>query len=273
MDLHLHTHLTTGQFAKLMGISKDTLFHYDRIGIFSPEVKAPNGYRYYSINQIDVFHVISTLKELEMPLKEIKEYLNKRSPDELIYLLESKESILDTKIIQLQKMKKIISEKSRITKKAAEIDRSAILFEERQEEALVLTEAEPFTGDKSIYNSMINHNKYVNTHNLDAHHSPGWMMDTKKIISGKAFSYDYLYTRVNKTLNHYHYVQNKGTYLTAYHGDGYSRIKETYDRLLTFSRGKDIKLQGFFYEEVMLDELSVKGYEKYLIKVFVQIVK
>lgn len=78
---------------------------------------------------------------------------------------------------------------------------------------------------------------------------------------------------MNKTLNHYHYVQNKGTYLTAYHGDGYSRIKETYDRLLTFSRGKDIKLQGFFYEEVMLDELSVKGYEKYLIKVFVQIVK
>lgn len=115
-----------------------------------------------------------------MPLKEIKEYLNKRSPDELINLLESKESILDTKIKQLQEMKKIISEKSRITKKATEIDRAAILFEERQEEALVLTEAEPFTGDKSIYDSMINHNKYLNTQNLDAHHSPGWMMDTKK---------------------------------------------------------------------------------------------
>ncbi|MCY8247941.1 hypothetical protein MOC35_20535, partial [Bacillus inaquosorum] len=26
-----------------MGVSKDTLFHYDRIGIFSPELKADNG--------------------------------------------------------------------------------------------------------------------------------------------------------------------------------------------------------------------------------------
>ncbi|WP_268334816.1 MerR family DNA-binding transcriptional regulator, partial [Bacillus inaquosorum] len=43
MDLHLQTHLTTGQFSKLMGVSKDTLFHYDRIGIFSPELKADNG--------------------------------------------------------------------------------------------------------------------------------------------------------------------------------------------------------------------------------------
>ncbi|MCY9031804.1 MerR family transcriptional regulator [Bacillus subtilis] len=273
MDLHLQTHLTTGQFSKLMGVSKDTLFHYDRIGIFSPELKANNGYRYYSINQIDVFQVISTLKELEMPLKEIKEYLNKRSPDELIYLLESKEAVLDAKIKQLQKMKKIISEKSSITKKAAKIDRSAIIFEERKEEALVLTEAEPFTGDKSIYDSMINHNKYLNTYNIDTHHSPGWMMDIKKIVSGKPFSYDHLYTRVDKTLNHYNYVRSKGTYLTAYHSDGYSRIKETYNRLLKFSYDKGLQLQGFFYEEVMLDELSVKGYEKYLIKVFVQILK
>lgn len=120
---------------------------------------------------------------------------------------------------------------------------------------------------------MINHNKYLNTYNIDTHHSPGWMMDIKKIVSGKPFSYDHLYTRVDKTLNYYNYVRSKGTYLTAYHSDGYSRIKETYNRLLKFSYDKGLQLQGFFYEEVMLDELSVKGYEKYLIKVFVQILK
>lgn len=77
MERIFQTHLTSGQFAKVLGISKDTLFHYDRLGILSPEFIAENGYRYYSINQIDVFKVISILKELEMPLKEIKEYLKK----------------------------------------------------------------------------------------------------------------------------------------------------------------------------------------------------
>jgi DNA-binding transcriptional MerR regulator len=273
MDINLQTHLTTGQFAKLMDVSKDTLFHYDRIGIFSPEIKADNGYRYYSINQLDVFNVISTLKELEMPLKEIKEYLNKRSPDELIHLLEKKEAILDSKIERLQKMKKTISEKSKITKIATEIDHSSIIFEERHEEILVLTEAEPFTGNESIYNSMIKHYKYLNSYNIETPHSAGWMMDTKKIIENKPFSYDYLFTRVNKASSHYNYVRNKGTYLIAYHTDGYSRVKETYNKLLKFSNHNGIKLQGFFYEDVMLDELSVKGYEKYLIKVSVQILK
>ncbi|MDQ0256710.1 hypothetical protein J2S74_004132 [Evansella vedderi] len=34
MNLNPQVHLTTGQFAKLMDISKDTLLYYDKVGIF-----------------------------------------------------------------------------------------------------------------------------------------------------------------------------------------------------------------------------------------------
>lgn len=61
-------------------------------------------------------------------------------------------------------------------------------------------------------------------------------------------------------------------YLTAYHTEGYSHFKETYDRLLNFSYKNKLKIQGYFYEDILLDELSVKGYEKYLIKISVEIV-
>ena len=40
------TYMTTGEFAKLMKISKHTLFHYDDIGLFCPEILGENGYRY-----------------------------------------------------------------------------------------------------------------------------------------------------------------------------------------------------------------------------------
>ena len=46
MDRNLY--MTTGEFAALMGVSKHTLFHYDDIGLFSPEYVAENGYRMYS---------------------------------------------------------------------------------------------------------------------------------------------------------------------------------------------------------------------------------
>ena len=43
--------MTTGEFARIMRITKETLFHYDEIGVFQPELTQTNGYRYYSIYQ------------------------------------------------------------------------------------------------------------------------------------------------------------------------------------------------------------------------------
>ena len=80
-------YFTTGEFAKLCGVKKQTLFHYDEIGILSPEMTGDNGYRYYSYKQLEVFSVISMLKELDMPLKDIKKYLDGRSPEAFIELL------------------------------------------------------------------------------------------------------------------------------------------------------------------------------------------
>ena len=44
---------TTGQFAKLNGINKRTLHYYDEIGLFCPECKGENGYRYYTCFQTE----------------------------------------------------------------------------------------------------------------------------------------------------------------------------------------------------------------------------
>ena len=38
-------YMTTGEFARMMRVSKDTLFHYDKIGLLKPEIVKTNGYR------------------------------------------------------------------------------------------------------------------------------------------------------------------------------------------------------------------------------------
>ena len=48
-------YLTTGEFAKICGVTKHTLFHYDDIGILKPEIVKANGYRYYAIKQFFTF--------------------------------------------------------------------------------------------------------------------------------------------------------------------------------------------------------------------------
>ena len=60
MDRNLY--MTTGEFAALMGVSKHTLFHYDDIGLFSPEYVAENGYRMYSLYQLETLETILMLR-------------------------------------------------------------------------------------------------------------------------------------------------------------------------------------------------------------------
>ncbi|MBK5484907.1 MerR family transcriptional regulator [Peribacillus sp. TH16] len=90
-------YFTTGEFAKLCNVKKQTLIHYDEIGLFSPDIKNEKGYRYYSYQQFEVFSVITLLKEVKMPLKEIKWFLTNRSPIELINLFKEKSIELEKK--------------------------------------------------------------------------------------------------------------------------------------------------------------------------------
>ena len=83
-------YITTGEFAKLTGVTKHTLFYYDKIGLFSPEIKKENGYRLYSFEQLEVFDVIQILRELDMPLEEIREYMDHRSPGRLLKLFRKR---------------------------------------------------------------------------------------------------------------------------------------------------------------------------------------
>ena len=54
-DKKSNSYFTIGEFASLFGISKQTLFYYERSGIFAPALIEDNGYRYYSFEQYFIF--------------------------------------------------------------------------------------------------------------------------------------------------------------------------------------------------------------------------
>lgn len=83
-------YLTTGEFAKLCKVNKQTLFYYDQIGLLSPVWKNEKGYRYYSIRQIELFFVIDLLKDLGMSLNDIQQYMQNKSPESFLSLMYQK---------------------------------------------------------------------------------------------------------------------------------------------------------------------------------------
>ena len=93
MEKQSELYFTTGEFAKILGVKKHTLFHYDEISLFSPAVKdEENNYRYYFVWQMDTFEVIRALQKLGMPLSESREYMETRSPEHFLALVDQKDA-------------------------------------------------------------------------------------------------------------------------------------------------------------------------------------
>jgi len=100
-----------GELAKIYNISTDTLRHYDKIGLLKPEQDGSNGYRYYDISSMFKLSRILFLKNLDISLKEIQEYMSNKNTDRLLNMLNKKNNELDFKIQQLQNMKHKVNSK------------------------------------------------------------------------------------------------------------------------------------------------------------------
>ena len=131
-------HYTSGEFARLCGTTKETLRHYDNVGILKPAEVGENGYRYYTNGQFFDFDLITTLKEAGCSLAEIKSYTEYYEPE--VFLSGMKD-----KLSQLEAEKRKIESMQRLLQRAIETTEYA-LTEEYYKPRLVTCEEEYFHG-------------------------------------------------------------------------------------------------------------------------------
>ena len=106
-----HIQLMIGKVANLYGITVQTLRHYDKIGLFRPEVINPEtGYRYYSLEQLRQLEYILFLRRLGFSLQEIEEAMTSfREGGDILSVLEKRGALLERQIAELQELKARIS--------------------------------------------------------------------------------------------------------------------------------------------------------------------
>ena len=92
---------TVKEVSRLTGVSVRTLHHYDAIGLLKPAKVTQAGYRLYDEQALGKLQTILLFRELEFPLKEIKEMLTAEHFDPIaaledqIRLLELRREKLD----------------------------------------------------------------------------------------------------------------------------------------------------------------------------------
>jgi len=75
--------LSVGRFATMTHLSVKTLRHYHQVGLLEPaEVDPRTGYRYYSLEQLPTAQLIRRLRDLRMPVADVRAVLVARSAGE-----------------------------------------------------------------------------------------------------------------------------------------------------------------------------------------------
>lgn len=103
--------MTVNEVSKLAGVSIRTLQYYDKIGLLKPARYTESGYRLYDDTGLERLQQILLFRELEFPLKEIKEIITGsnfdkvKALDQQIELLTLKKEHLENLIDFARKLK------------------------------------------------------------------------------------------------------------------------------------------------------------------------
>lgn len=266
-------YLTTGEFAKIAGVTKHTLFHYDKIGLFAPEIKLENDYRYYAVYQLELFEAICVLKELGMSLVDIKYYIEHKSTKALLQLLEKEELILRSKMKRLKESEKWIREKKKQLEWIERAEIQEVKLESRGRKYYLQTRSEA-SDDKSLskrIGELINKYHEIGTKIGYRISYVQYEEDIEKSIFDNY--HDVVLMMDHKPKGLKCQIREAGDYLIAYHKGHWKSIDEAYKRLKDYARQHQFKLEHCYYETSIVDELVTSSYDNYVTEIQVKIIK
>ncbi|NLV49949.1 MAG: MerR family transcriptional regulator [Clostridiales bacterium] len=121
--------LKIGEVSELFNISVPALRLYEKLGLFTPVmVNETTGYRFYDHIQFDRLRMIIFLKDVGLPLKEIRNIINVPNSEEYIQALESNRDLLEKRIREDTVRKKYLDEKIGNLRMTNNLPVSRVLF-------------------------------------------------------------------------------------------------------------------------------------------------
>lgn len=263
----LPVRLTIAQFAALHKLNKRTLHYYDEIGLFSPKAKGENGYRYYELSQSVELETILMLKELNLSIEEIRNYVKAPGSKEFVDLADAKLEELDREINRLRNTRRILNRKRQQLLLCGTVQDGEIAIVQSPMEYLLVSADLCREWDVEI---------------LMKHLRQAWDMEQYKVGCGSYISlekvekgcfeeYDGIFSPVQRGREDMNcMVRPAGRYLCGYVKGDWGKIPGFYRKMLEFARDSNLKLTGFSYE-LGLNEFAAADFNEYMTQIMIKI--
>ena len=118
----------------------------------------------------------------------------------------------------------------------------------------------------------MNHLDYCYSNDLYIGYPVGSIKTIEDLKSENPYDYSYYYTKVNKnSVDENVIIKPEGTYVVGYLKGYYENTPTLYNKILKYISENNLTIIGYAYEDVLLDEVTVKNINEYVIKVSIQI--
>lgn len=259
--------LTIGQFASMHGINKKTLMWYDEIGLFKPAYVHPeNGYRCYSYHQSPILETILLLRELDVSIPEIQNFMENRSAGSLKLLLEEKIAGLDHKIAHLQAVRTTLCAHHQNMSTLLTMDLSQIRIVKKNARSLITVDIKK---DASFEEKVELITAQTERYHLGRLHdaSYGSMISVASLQNGNFDDYSRLFIEIpSLTQKSGLHTQPGGWYLRAFHKGDWELIPKRYQEIFDYANRHDLKLHGYSYE-MGINENVIDRMEDYIVQI------
>jgi DNA-binding transcriptional MerR regulator len=257
--------LSISEMASLARVTRDTLIHYDKIGLVHPVARGENNYRYYSDEQLALINIIHTFQSLGMSLKEIIEIAHTRTPESIVLALSEQTQHIDNNIEDLIKARKLLVTLKTTIEDAACIDEGAIKVCMWGSEGIFLGPQNDYSNGRTIQDNLLNFYQYCqkSENHIDLNYSAWGMFSAERIRQGDWNGPDRFY------FNNPYASDEKpeGLYATGYMRSGYGKNDKLYRRLIAYIKEHDLEICGPAYESYILNEISIRDPNNYLVRV------
>lgn len=265
-------YLTTSEFAKICGVTKHTLFHYDDIGILKPVIVKENGYRYYDIKQFFTFDIIAILKEAGTPLMEIKDYIKRQDTEHFLAILTQKKKRLDEEQLKIERMQRLLQNTISQTDLAIHITYGQPRIEECAEQYFIAVALSEQDNEKDVVTKTNKPYKYCLENGLYEGLPVGFIMHKDKLNTVQEMKPDYFFFQINyKHDCEQLYIKPKGKYAVIDHKGSYESTASSYKMLMEYIEEMQLSIAGNAYEIELLGYLAAGNPDNFVIEIAIEV--
>ncbi|MGE0979709.1 MerR family transcriptional regulator [Bacillus cereus] len=273
----LNKRFTIGEMAKMHNIAESTLRYYDEKGIFHPSIVDPQtNYRYYTIDQFSLLDTIKFLRQLNIPLKEIKKYIDKRNPAYALNLLEKQQEMMLKKQREIEYALAKMEHRIHLINEATKAKAEQMVIKEIPQRKITAIAVAPNTTD-DMFEYYI-HSLQKNMRQMDDSLFSGDIGVTvaKKGLMQNEFQ---AYSSVFILLDYMPFeVQSsdeikEGMFACVYHHGPYEETDETYKKLMKYIDQEGYEISGDAIEIALIDWSVTEDPEEQVTEIQIPIMK